>query len=247
MDGYGCSLKYTKEEALGLWDYPKSFQDITNVFYDYCTGKLKAIPWSDQSLSKETEVIAEKLAVLNLRGFLTINSQPVVNGCQSNHAVFGWGPANGYVYQKAYLEFFIPVHVLDPLLKRLQHFPTVTYYAVNKSGDLKTNSLKGAANAVTWGVFPGKEIIQPTIVDEGLLSFILESFMAWKTEAFEIWSEWERIYETGSASQILLKEFAESCYLVNIVENDYMRGNIFKIFEGMKGAVGPEFPVMSEE
>jgi methylenetetrahydrofolate reductase (NADPH) len=30
-------------------------------------------------------------------------------------------------------------------------------------------------NAVTWGVFAGREIIQPTIV-EG------ESFMAWKVE-----------------------------------------------------------------
>ena len=29
------------------------------------------------------------------------------------------------------------------------------------------------ANAVTWGVFPGKEIIQPTVVDQ-------QSFLVWK-------------------------------------------------------------------
>ena len=32
---------------------------------------------------------------------------------------------------------------------------------------------EGAANTVTWGVFPGKEIVQPTIIEE-------VSFLAWK-------------------------------------------------------------------
>lgn len=39
---------------------------------------------------------------------LTINSQPVANGVKSNDPVFGWGPSGGYIYQKAYYEFFIP-------------------------------------------------------------------------------------------------------------------------------------------
>lgn len=30
-----------------------------------------------------------------------------------------------------------------------------------------------AANAVTWGVFPGKEVVQPTVVDQ-------QSFLVWK-------------------------------------------------------------------
>jgi methylenetetrahydrofolate reductase (NADPH) len=38
---------------------------------------------------------------MNRLGFLTINSQPAVNGAKSDHKVFGWGPSNGYVYQKA--------------------------------------------------------------------------------------------------------------------------------------------------
>jgi hypothetical protein len=37
---------------------------------------------------------------MNELGFLTINSQPAVNGARSDHKVFGWGPSNGYVYQK---------------------------------------------------------------------------------------------------------------------------------------------------
>lgn len=46
------------------------------------------------------KVITEKLAQINDLGFLTINSQPAVNGVQSNDKVFGWGPSNGFVYQK---------------------------------------------------------------------------------------------------------------------------------------------------
>ena len=45
-------------------------------------------------------VIAEKLAQINDLGFLTINSQPAVNGVPSDDKVFGWGPSNGFVYQK---------------------------------------------------------------------------------------------------------------------------------------------------
>lgn len=46
------------------------------------------------------KVIAEKLARINDLGFLTINSQPAVNGVPSNDKAFGWGPSNGFVYQK---------------------------------------------------------------------------------------------------------------------------------------------------
>ncbi len=44
-------------------------------------------------------------------------------------------------------------------------------------------------NAVTWGVFPEKEIVQPTIVDAS-------SFRVWKDEAFDLWiRQWAAIYE----------------------------------------------------
>ena len=49
----------------------------------------------------------------------------------------------------------------------------MTYYVINKQGDLRTNTHSDGPNAVTWGVFPNKEIIQPTIVEA-------ISFMAWK-------------------------------------------------------------------
>ena len=46
-----------------------------------------------------------------------------------------------------------------------------------------------SVNAVTWGVFPEKEIVQPTIVDAS-------SFRVWKDEAFDLWiKQWASIYE----------------------------------------------------
>lgn len=39
--------------------------------------------------------------------------------------------------------------------------------------DLRTNVAEGERNAVTWGVFPGQEIVQSTIIER-------ESFLSWK-------------------------------------------------------------------
>ena len=55
------------------------------------------------SPSPETSVIANQLAKLNEIGFLTINSQPAVNGARSDDRIHGWGPSNGFVYQKVAL------------------------------------------------------------------------------------------------------------------------------------------------
>lgn len=74
---------------------------------------------------------------------------------------------------QAYLEFFVSPELLSPLIRRIERDPRITYYAVNKQGDLRTNTHSEGPNAVTWGVFPGKEIIQPTIVEA-------VSFIAWK-------------------------------------------------------------------
>lgn len=74
---------------------------------------------------------------------------------------------------QAYLEFFVSPALLSPLIRRIERDPRITYYAVNKAGDLRTNTHSEGPNAVTWGVFPGKEIVQPTIVEA-------VSFIAWK-------------------------------------------------------------------
>ena len=89
-----------KEEALKLWNHPATIVDLGKLFAKFCLGQLAALPWSDQAPSSETSVIATQLAKLNETGFLTINSQPAVDGARSDDRIHGWGPPNGYVYQK---------------------------------------------------------------------------------------------------------------------------------------------------
>ena len=74
---------------------------------------------------------------------------------------------------QAYLEFFVSPELLEMLIPHIERDINITYYVINKRGDLRTNSHSDGPNAVTWGVFPGKEIVQPTIVEA-------ISFMAWK-------------------------------------------------------------------
>ncbi|KZP09904.1 methylenetetrahydrofolate reduct [Athelia psychrophila] len=214
LDGYGVWIKQTKEEGVKLWGEPTTFAEIRGLFSRFCTKELTALPWSDQAPATETGVIATQLAKMNDYGFLTINSQPAVNGARSDDKVHGWGPSNGYVYQKAYLEFFVSPELLDKLLVHIERDPSITYYVLNKAGDLRTNTHSEGPNAVTWGVFPGKEIIQPTIVEA-------VSFMAWKDEAYELGQQWAQIYDANSPSRKLICNLMETSLLVNIVHNDF--------------------------
>ena len=59
-------------------------------------------------------------------------TQPPVNGVSSEDPVYGWGPQGGYVYQKAYLEFFTSRQNVEILLMLLPRFPTVNYHIVDK-------------------------------------------------------------------------------------------------------------------
>jgi len=61
---------------------------------------VKRIPWDDSELIAETILISDKLACINKRGVLTINSQPRVNCASSSDPSVGWGTPNGYIYQK---------------------------------------------------------------------------------------------------------------------------------------------------
>jgi methylenetetrahydrofolate reductase (NADPH) len=68
---------------------------------------------------------------MNANKFLTINSYPAVNGVKSSDPVYGWGPERGYIYQKAYFEFFLPEELLAKLIAHLQKFEMISYQAVN--------------------------------------------------------------------------------------------------------------------
>ena len=80
--------------------------------------------------------------------------------------------------------------------------------AVNKEGTWMSNVGPGDVNAVTWGAFPAKEIIQPTVVDPS-------SFMVWKDEAFEIWSRgWASLYPEDDPSRKLLEQVRLALFLL---------------------------------
>lgn len=261
LDGYGVSLRTETAEALRNWGQPTSLADVARLFAGYCSGDVKSLPWSDRPPAKETGKIEEALKEINERGFLTINSQPAVDGVPSADPVHGWGPRGGYVYQKvrrrffqsadvpasdpsvaaqAYVEFFASPEALAELAPRLERDPAVTYYAVNKNGDLRTNTTNEGPNAVTWGVFPGKEIVQPTIV-EAL------SFMAWKDEAFELGYQWADVYGEASESRKFIRGMMDSYFLVNIVNNDFREPDaddaLLKYFRSSPKVVESQNPI----
>jgi len=215
-----------KEELLKMWGSDlKSEQDVWQVFYNYIMGeanangvKVKSTPWTDEALAPETSVISKELADLNARGILTINSQPNVNACNSGDPVFGWGNPGGFVFQKAYLEFFTSRENVECLLEVLKLYPSVNYHILNKDGSVNvTNCDEKTPTAVTWGVFPGKEIIQPTVVDP-------EAFLSWRDEAFGLWTEqWGKLYDEGTKSREIIMNMTNNYCLVNLVDNDFPR------------------------
>jgi len=212
------------ESALrSKWGVPTTEQDIHNVFAAYCKGTIDRLPWNDTPLALETTVISDKLVKLNSIGVLTINSQPRVNAVPSTDPKFGWGGSGGYVYQKAYLEFFVSPENKDKLLAKMHRYPTLSYHSVDIQGQSVSNVKTTAA--VTWGVFPGKEIIQPTVVDPG-------AFLVWKDEAFGLWkTQWASLYAEDSVSAKLIHKIHDTWFLINIVDNNYIDGDIFAIFE----------------
>ncbi|KAM0073823.1 methylenetetrahydrofolate reductase 1 [Fusarium odoratissimum] len=228
IDGYGVSLHMYVTQAVKLWGYPKTRQDINDLFVKHIRGELSAIPWSEEELRAESSTIQPNLLQLNRKGWWTVASQPAVNGLRSSDGTFGWGPPNGFVFQKSFVEFFIPANEWDTLKAKLaspELQDSVCFYASNARGDYlssdNSDHVNGSTeagpstNAVTWGVFPGKEIITPTIIEE-------VSFRAWSEEAFGIWGEWAKVYGRGSESEKLLSGIKDDYWLVNVIHHDFV-------------------------
>lgn len=232
-------LRQSAKRSIELWGKPESFKDLTNLVISYLDGKINSLPWSDTPISSEIDSIKSKLIELNEKGILTINSQPSVNGLSSTDPIYGWGPKNGFVYQKQYLEFLIPKSKLSTLIEKIDKlnkpsnshnnskddFNVLTYFTIDSNDDLHSNSKDDSANAVTWGIFPGQEVLQPTIVEK-------VSFLAWKDEVFRIAEEWASIFENDSQQKNIIKSLVDDYALVNIVDNDFVgEEKIFSLFD----------------
>ncbi|KAI9158719.1 Methylenetetrahydrofolate reductase 1 [Paramyrothecium foliicola] len=234
IDGYGVSLHMSVAQAERLWGHPETREHINDLFIKHINGEITAIPWTEEELLAESSAIKPHLINLNKKGWWTVASQPAVNGQPSSDGTFGWGPTNGFVFQKAFVEFFIPSIEWATLKSKLQTpgiRDTVCFYASNAAGDFESSDATGGANgaaappaessstnAVTWGVFPGKEIVTPTIIEE-------VSFRAWREEAFGIWGEWAKVYPRASKSQQLLNDIKANYMLVNVIHHDFIDGD----------------------
>ncbi|CAI4211324.1 unnamed protein product [Parascedosporium putredinis] len=211
-------------QAIELWGTPTSVKDVSDIFLRHLQGTLAAIPWSEEGLLPETNAIHQHLVNLNNKGWWSVASQPAVNGFRSSDHTFGWGPENGFVFQKSFVEFFLPTADWNALRAKLQDpavHESICFYAANVAGDFESSdaaaaspggSLTPSTNAVTWG-----EIITPTIIEE-------VSFRAWSEEAFGIWAEWARVYGKGSESEKLLDGIRKDYWLVNIIHHEFIDG-----------------------
>ncbi|KAF8077711.1 methylenetetrahydrofolate reductase-domain-containing protein [Lyophyllum atratum] len=205
-----------RSDAINQWGYPKSLDDLTQLFLDHLHSKIPTTPFSPTPLSPESQMILPHLEKLTKRGWWTIGSQPAVDGASSGDEVLGWGPRSGYVFQKGFVEFFGTKDDVEAIERQVEQKGRgwVHWFAGDNKGEFRGNVPENARNAVTWGVFPGQEIAQTTIIEK-------ESFLSWKEEAFSIWSDWASFYRPDSAERKLLEEVRDERWLVSVVHHDY--------------------------
>lgn len=154
---YTFTLGSEDDRRAVLGSAPDKPQDVHDVFASYVEGKIPHIPWCDTPLQAESFVIQEQLLAINKAGFLTINSQPSVNGKPSSDKTFGWGGKGGYVYQKEYCECFCSPGDAQALVEMVNENANLHLYAVNIGGDeLGAGLNHGGVTALTWGVFPNR-------------------------------------------------------------------------------------------
>ena len=213
---YSFTLGSDDDRRAMLGHCPLTESDVYEVFARYVEGTVPHIPWCETPLQPESFLIQRQLATLNRYGFLTVNSQPPVDGVPSNHPAFGWGGKGGRVYQKAYFECFVSPDKANRLTHMVTNHPSMNLFAVNYAGqDLRVGVEEGGPTALTWGVFPNREILQPTIFDP-------DTFLVWAEEAFSLWSTmWLNLYDYGSESHELIENIRDTYYLVAIIDNDF--------------------------
>ena len=77
-------------------------------------------------------MILRHLEKLTQKGWWTVGSQPAIDGARSEDDVVGWGPAGGYVFQKAFVEFFCDEETLRALETKIKgENGWVTWFAAN--------------------------------------------------------------------------------------------------------------------
>ncbi|KAK2459701.1 hypothetical protein APHAL10511_008346 [Amanita phalloides] len=185
-------------DAVAEWGKLTTLEDLTRIFLCYLQGKVLATPFSQGPLSPESLVIMSHLERLTEKTWWTVGSQPAIDGASSSDSVVGWGPRDGYVFQKSFVEFFCDEEDVDAVERRAKEQSAVHWLAANNEGAFRTNMEENRRNTVTWGIFPGQEVVQTTIIAP-------ESFLSWKEEAFSIWTDWSSFYRPGTEGRKVLE------------------------------------------
>ncbi|GAB1518033.1 methylenetetrahydrofolate reductase 1 [Rhizoctonia solani] len=234
----GGGLGVPPHVAISQWGRPTTEQDLADLFLAYLNHKAPTTPFSPTPLSDESITILPHLISLTSKGLWTVASQPAVDGILSSDPVVGWGPKDGRVFQKSFVEFFATEEELVKIAKAIEDSGDgwVTFFAGNNDDGFLSNIPDSGSNAVTWGVFPGQEIAQPTIIDR-------DSFLAWKAsiytwtmreiaieymeqdDAFMIWHDFGLCYSPDSPTRKLLENVTKTRWLVSIVHHDYKDPN----------------------
>ncbi|KRX71007.1 putative methylenetetrahydrofolate reductase [Trichinella sp. T6] len=244
---FSCIDQMDDSCALDMWDKELStLEHVRDIFCNFIARtpnrhghSVRRLPWNENHLDPAADVLKNELIYYNSNGILTINCQAAVNGLPSSDPIFGWGEANGYIYQKGYLEFFASSTCTTILLNHVQNFPSINYHAINFDGSFETfNYDEDATVALTWGVFVGQEIVQPTVANAASfrvwkvvaqLSFIQFSlhtfgiflFVFEQDEAFDLWQRWAGLYESRSIGRKLLQRIHDDYRLITLIDNDY--------------------------
>ncbi|KAI9296899.1 MTHFR-domain-containing protein [Neoconidiobolus thromboides FSU 785] len=221
LEGYRNGLKISPGKALELWGHPKSKEEISALFIAFLNGKLSELPWCETGdLDPESELIKNHLIKINQNLSFTLASQPSLDGIKSNHPIYGWGPKNGFIFQKAFIEVLISKAKINAFLaKMIALDPNITYMAIDSEGHFLSNKNKDGeeyeANTVTWGVFPHGEIAQATLIE-------VSSFKAWAKEVFQISNEWSNLFQKSNRESFnLINDLKDNYFLLNIVQPDF--------------------------
>ncbi|KAF8468145.1 FAD-linked oxidoreductase-like protein [Kalaharituber pfeilii] len=234
IDGYGPTLPLPLPLALQYWGHPTTLSDITTLFIKYLDGQVPALPWSSSpeadNINPETEMIREYLKKMCSKGWWTLASQPAVEAARSEDPVIGWGPKRGWVWQKAFVEFWMPKSEWPGLEAKLDALgkDKVSWYATDDGSPgaaVRTTDPAPAINAVTWGMFPGKEIVTATMVG-------VEAFAEWGVEAYALWDAWAALYRGRgrgrgrgvSEEGRFLRNVKGGVVLVNVIWHEFGEG-----------------------
>ncbi|KIL69922.1 hypothetical protein M378DRAFT_69203 [Amanita muscaria Koide BX008] len=222
----------SKDDPVIQWGSLKTLNDLTNFFLDHLQGRIATTPFSPGPLSLESQPILLNLEQLTRKSWWTVGSQPAIDSASSSDPIVGWGPRGGYVFQKSFVEFFCDEEDVNEIKKQAQlKGEQVHWLASNNQGEFRTNVADDSRNAVTWGIFPGQEVVQTTIIEP-------ESFLSWKEEAFSIWSDWASFYPPQSEARSLLEQVRDQRWLISIVHHDYKNsGALWNFLHEVNNAV----------